>query len=53
MVLLTDLGRLVDGKGKVVCLCGQKEMERDKNQNFPTVILSFLMRERDRTVNVP
>ena len=33
--------------------CGQKEMERDKNQNFPTVILSFLMGERDRTVNVP
>jgi hypothetical protein len=33
--------------------CGQNEMERDKNQNFPTVILSFLMGERDRTVNVP
>jgi hypothetical protein len=33
--------------------CGQKEMERNKNQNFPTIILSFLMDERDRTVNVP
>ena len=30
----------------------QKEMERDKNQNFPTIILSFLMGERESTVNV-
>jgi hypothetical protein len=31
---------------------GQKEIRRDKNQNFPTIILSFLMGERESTVNV-
>ena len=33
--------------------CGQKEMERDNNQNFPSGILSFLMGERESTVNEP
>ena len=32
--------------------CGQKEMERDKNQDFPTVILSFLTEERESTVTI-
>ena len=47
-MLLVDVGRRLG--------CGQKEMERDKNQNFPTVILSFLMGEhekyRERTVTI-
>ena len=43
-MLLVDVGRRFG--------CGQKEMERDKNQNFPTVILSFLMGEHESTVTI-
>jgi hypothetical protein len=59
-MLLTELGWLVVGEGNVVgwdvdrrLECDQKEMERDNNQNFPTVILSFLMGERQSAANVP
>jgi hypothetical protein len=48
-------GGAIDGVGMVgrwgikCCWlgCGQKEMERAKNQNYPKVILAYLMRERD------
>ena len=46
--------RMVGRWGRECCWlgCGQKEMERDKNQDFPTVILSFLTGERESTVTI-
>ncbi len=45
---------IVDRWGRECCWlgCGPKEMECDKFQNFPTVILSFAMGERESTVTI-